>query len=119
MVLTLGYGNFLPGEISDEQIQEMVRLAGMAPSGYNAQPWEFVFVRKPENIEHMQTLCYGQKHVMDTSAMCIVLGDLNIVSDTEQNIQEWKDSDHIDASKYESYTYCFHSRSKSYKNSYK
>lgn len=41
---------FLPDEISDEQIAELISAAVTAPSGCNSQCWKFVAVKNPEKI---------------------------------------------------------------------
>lgn len=87
--------HFVKGEISDAQISEMVRLAGLSPSGYNAQPWEFLFFRNEENIRDLHKICLNQDQVLEASAMCIVIGDKNIVDDPDRLVQEWVDYGHI------------------------
>ena len=39
---------FKPDPISDEYVEKIIEAARWAPSGFNAQPWEFVVVRKQE-----------------------------------------------------------------------
>ena len=36
---------FVPGEISDEDLESIVDAGRRAPSGYNTQPWEFIVIR--------------------------------------------------------------------------
>ena len=39
---------FLPDDISDDVIMELIRAAQLAPSGCNAQPWRFKVVKDKE-----------------------------------------------------------------------
>ncbi|MEA3305109.1 MAG: nitroreductase family protein [Patescibacteria group bacterium] len=88
--------NFLPMEITDAQIQEMVRIAALSPSGYNAQPWEFVFYRDREKIKDLHQLCMSQDQVLESSAVCVVVGDKNIVKDPDQLVSDWAEYGYID-----------------------
>jgi nitroreductase len=40
-------------EITDDAIQDLAGLAGMAPSCFNKQPWRFVFVRDTEQLQKL------------------------------------------------------------------
>ena len=44
---------FLPDPISDEQIRQIVAAGMQAPSGCNSQCWQFVALRRPENIREV------------------------------------------------------------------
>ncbi|MBE9479024.1 MAG: nitroreductase family protein [Chloroflexi bacterium] len=43
--------SFTEEELSDDKINILLEAARWAPSAGNVQPWRFVVVRKPENIE--------------------------------------------------------------------
>jgi nitroreductase len=45
--------NFLPDPVPVEDIKEMVRLAGLAPSVNNFQPWKFILIRDKELLSQM------------------------------------------------------------------
>jgi 5,6-dimethylbenzimidazole synthase len=44
---------FKPDAVPDEQIEKIIEMARWAMSGANAQPWEFVVVKKPELRERI------------------------------------------------------------------
>jgi nitroreductase len=44
---------FAAGPVAPEDVREMVRLAGLAPSPNNSQPWQFVAVTRPALLEAM------------------------------------------------------------------
>ena len=39
---------FKPEPIPDEYVDKIIEAARLAPSAFNAQPWEFVVVKKKE-----------------------------------------------------------------------
>lgn len=47
---------FKPDPIPDEYINKILDVARWAPSGANAQPWEFIVVKDPEMIKKIQKL---------------------------------------------------------------
>ncbi len=46
---------FLDRPVEDRLIEQVLATANMAPSGSNAQPWEFVVVRSPETRREIQS----------------------------------------------------------------
>lgn len=81
---------FIPGnEVKDEHIEKMIQEAGMSPSGYNAQPWEFIVIKSPENISKLHEIAYKQKHIKDAGAIIIVLGDSFIGRNVDKLLQDW------------------------------
>lgn len=67
---------FEPGrEISVADIEELVRLATLAPSAYNCQNWRFVAVRSASAKAALQALAYGQPKVGEAAAVFIVIGE--------------------------------------------
>jgi nitroreductase len=63
-------------KINDNQLNELLELAGGAPSSWNLQHWRFVVVRDQANKDQLLPLAYNQQQVSDASAVIIVLGDL-------------------------------------------
>src|SRR5579875_2087619 len=47
---------FLDRPVEESLIEQVLATANMAPSGSNAQPWEFVVVRSPETRREIQRL---------------------------------------------------------------
>jgi len=68
--------------IPDAHIRKMVEAASWAPSGNNAQPWEFVVVKSPEAKARIREILEGParpgaSHVpaVDPPAIIVVCGD--------------------------------------------
>ncbi len=47
---------YLPDEITDEQIKQIIESARLAPSSKNAQPWKFVCIKSVEIIKHISKM---------------------------------------------------------------
>lgn len=44
---------FLPDPVKREDVREMVRLAGLAPSPNNSQPWQFIAISRRATLRQM------------------------------------------------------------------
>jgi nitroreductase len=44
---------FAPDQVAPDDVREMVRVAGLAPSPNNSQPWQFVAVSRPSLLKEM------------------------------------------------------------------
>jgi len=62
--------------ISEETIREILRVAGLAPSPWNVQPWRVVVVRNPEVKEKLQAAAYGQPQVGNAQAVFVIYSDM-------------------------------------------
>ena len=62
--------------ISDERIEELVRLATTAPTSFNLQNWRFVAVRTPEQKARLRALAWDQAKVSEAAVTFIVCGQL-------------------------------------------
>lgn len=62
--------------ITDEQINELVRLATLAPTAFNLQNWYFVAVKSDSAKQKLLSAAYGQKKVVDASVTFIVCGEI-------------------------------------------
>lgn len=82
--------HFLPNkEFTEEQFRELIDRVRMTPSGYNAQPWEFILVRDKSIFKEMQEIAFDQAHVSDCSAIIVILGDLNIGRNADDILKDW------------------------------
>lgn len=82
--------HFIPGQsIPKEDLEKMVTEAGLSPSGYNAQPWEFVIIREEANLKKVAEIAFKQPHVADASALIVVLGDMNIGRNVDELLADW------------------------------
>lgn len=62
--------------LSDEQIEELARLATRAPTAYNLQNWRFIAVRTAEAKARLRAAAYGQAKVSEAAVTYIVCGQL-------------------------------------------
>ena len=67
---------FIPDyEIKKEEIEEMIRMAGKSPSGWNLQHWQFKVFHTDKSKELLFPIAYYQKQIIDSSAVIAVLAD--------------------------------------------
>lgn len=62
-----------------ETIEEILRVAGRAPSAWNLQPWRVVVVRDPEAKSRLQEAAFGQAQVGSAPAVFVVASDMQDV----------------------------------------
>ncbi|WP_100330488.1 nitroreductase family protein [Bacillus xiapuensis] len=62
--------------ISEEELKELLQVAGRAPSAWNLQQWHFLVFHSKEVQERLLPIAYNQQQVADASAVICVLGDL-------------------------------------------
>ncbi len=64
-----------PAVISLELMEDLAKCARLAPSCFNNQPWNFVFVSEPQRLVEMQeALSEGNKWAFDASMIIAVFG---------------------------------------------
>lgn len=81
---------FLPNQtIPREVIEKIIEQTSLTPSGYNAQPWEFVVVTKKDRLQKLQEIAFDQKHLKDASAVVVVLGDMQIGRHVDRLLADW------------------------------
>lgn len=64
--------------LTDDEIAELVRLATLAPSAFNAQNWKFVAVRSDSAKARLLPLAFGQQKVAHAAVTFIVCGTLDV-----------------------------------------
>jgi nitroreductase len=62
--------------LSDEQIEELVRLATLAPSSFNAQNWKVIAVRTAEAKQRLKKVAYEQPKIAEAAVTFIICGTL-------------------------------------------
>lgn len=62
--------------IADAQIEELVRLATMAPTAFNLQNWRFIAVRTPSAKARLRAVAWDQAKITETAVTFIVCGQL-------------------------------------------
>ena len=73
------YRSFDPVQITDEMIHDLAKAAQLAPSCFNNQPWQFIFIRGKENIEKILPALskHNQVWIKYASLMIAVISKLN------------------------------------------
>ena len=64
-------------KISDEDMDDLLKIAMYAPSGCNKQPWEFVVVDDEATKEKIMQIHSHAAFLKDASAAIFVCGDVN------------------------------------------
>lgn len=67
---------YLPEPVPQEDLEELIRLTGLAPSAHNLQPWRIVVVRSPELKGALQQAAYGQGQVGSAPAVLVLYTDM-------------------------------------------
>lgn len=75
--------------IPKEVLEAIVEETALTPSGYNAQPWEFVILQDPERLKKLKEIAFDQKHLEHASAVVVVLADTHIGRNVERLLDDW------------------------------
>lgn len=72
---------YLPQPVPREDLDEILRLAGLAPSSNNIQPWRFIVVTDPELKEQLRAAAFdlNQRVVESAPALIVVVSDMEDV----------------------------------------
>lgn len=70
---------FVQEPFDQHDLREVIRLAGLAPSAWNVQPWRFAVVQDPELKGRLREAAYGQAQVTDAPAVIAVYSDMEDV----------------------------------------
>lgn len=82
--------HFLPNKtIPKKLIEQIIEQTSLTPSGYNAQPWEFVLIQDKKRLQKIQEIAFDQAHLENASAIIVVLGDMNIGRNVDQLLDDW------------------------------
>ncbi|MCI3919611.1 nitroreductase family protein [Paenibacillus sp. TRM 82003] len=71
-------------QIPREELLELLRLATLAPSSSNLQPWRFLVIDSPELKQQLLPISWNQQQVVEASAVIAVLGDTESYRKAEQ-----------------------------------
>lgn len=72
-------------DVPAEEMREILRLTGLAPSAFNVQPWRFVVVRSPEVKAELAAAAYNQGQVRSAPAVIVLYTD---VQDALERVDE-------------------------------
>ena len=62
-------------DVSDEQIELLLKAASLAPSGSNKQPWDFIVVRSAEMKEKICMADHNQKWMLTAPVFIVCVGN--------------------------------------------
>lgn len=74
--------HFKPDPLPEGYLEELLRLASLAPSGYNTQPWRFLVVSDQEAKERLWESAYKQPKVLEAPVTVVFLGETQGWADT-------------------------------------
>lgn len=78
---------FEPGPMPEADLFEMLRVAGLAPSAFNVQPWRWVVVREPDLKARLAEAAYGQKQVSGAPAVLVLYSDMaDVLEHAEETV---------------------------------
>jgi nitroreductase len=65
-----------PAPIPRADLEEILRVTGLAPSPWNLQPWRFVVVENADVKTQLQAAAYGQPQVGSAPAVIVMYSDM-------------------------------------------
>lgn len=68
---------FLPDDVPDEMVEQMLEAARLAPSASNRQPWRFLVARDKEIKKEIRRICMGQKFIEEAPVVFVCFGDIS------------------------------------------
>jgi len=74
-----------PTPMPAEDLREILRVASLAPSAMNLQPWRFVVVQTPEVKEALAAAAFNQRQVRSAPAVIVLYTDMR---DALENVDE-------------------------------
>ncbi|GAA5503894.1 NADH dehydrogenase [Deinococcus xinjiangensis] len=76
---------FVQEPMDQADLHEILRLASLAPSAWNAQTWRFAVVQDPAIKEQLREAAYGQGQLTSAPAVIVVYSDME---DTLNTVEE-------------------------------
>lgn len=76
---------FVQEPMNQGDLREIIRLASLAPSAWNAQTWRVAVVQDPAIKEQLREAAYGQAQVTSAPAVLVVYSDME---DTLATVEE-------------------------------
>jgi nitroreductase len=78
---------YAPTPVAHEDLREILRITGLAPSPWNLQPWRFVVVEDPTVKRALQQAAYGQAQVGNAPAVIVMYSDMtDVLATVEETI---------------------------------
>jgi nitroreductase len=73
---------FVPDDVPEDMVNQMLEAARLAPSASNRQPWRFLVVRDKEIKKQLSRICLGQRFIEEAPVVVVCFGDFERYSDT-------------------------------------
>ena len=67
---------FIPDDVPDEMIEQILEAARLAPSAANRQPWSFSVVRDKEVRKEIRRICWNQPLIEEAPVVIVCFADL-------------------------------------------
>ena len=67
---------FVPDDVPDELVEQVLEAARLAPSASNRQPWRFVVVRDAGVKKEIRRICWGQPFIEEAPVVIVCFADL-------------------------------------------
>lgn len=85
---------FVPDDVPEDMVNQMLEAARLAPSASNRQPWRFLVVRNREIRKQLSRICLGQGFIEEAPVVVVCFGDFERYSATarKKRRQEFMDS---------------------------
>jgi nitroreductase len=85
---------FVPDDVPEDMVTQMLEAARLAPSASNRQPWRFLVVRDREIRKQLSHICLGQRFIEEAPVVIVCFGDFERYSDAarKKRRQEFVDS---------------------------
>lgn len=68
--------NYAPTPVAEDDLRELLRLAGRAPSAFNVQPWRFLVVQSTDLKAKLSEAAYGQQQIIKAPATIVMYADM-------------------------------------------
>jgi nitroreductase len=65
--------SYRPDPVPDSDLQRIVEAAWRAPSAKNRQPWDFVIVTDPDQLQELSTVWQGARHIASAAAAIVLV----------------------------------------------
>lgn len=82
------YRKYKSGEVSEEQIDQILRAAMYAPSARNKQPWHFIVIRRRDLLDALGTRHPYGKMLTEVNTAILVCGDLTLEESESYLLQD-------------------------------
>ena len=76
-------------KLSEEDFKKIIEYTRFTPSGYNAQPWEFILIQDEDRIKEIGKIAFNQTQIVEAGNAIVVLGDLNIGRNADALLEDW------------------------------